>query len=126
MPSVRDRMIMCIEGMVDVLGDGYAKGTETRKIIDAAKELLDEHPTRAMRDVVKWQRIVNEQAAWMSSCGGDLAGYIEHYGNPGRDKCYGDGGTAIWKADSDAYAKLLDYRNAAQVKLNLAQDRTPW
>lgn len=48
------------------------------------------------------QMLATEQASqrkWINDHGGDLAGYIERYGDPDRDHCYGEGGTAIYRAD---------------------------
>lgn len=45
------------------------------------------------------RRAVKEQEGWIRECGGDRIGYIARYGDPGLDKCYGDGGTAIFNAD---------------------------
>lgn len=47
-------------------------------------------------------RTVTEQKEWIVTCGGDLSGYIAHYGDPNLDNCYGSGGTNIYKADTDA------------------------
>ena len=40
-----------------------------------------------------------EQIRWMKSCGGDREGYIKRYGVKGTEKCYGEGGEAIYQAD---------------------------
>lgn len=41
--------------------------------------------TMLVRDRIKWLRErVAEQRAWINKCGGDLTGYIEHYGDPDR------------------------------------------
>lgn len=45
------------------------------------------------------QRQVDEQRQWIERCGGDLLGYIAHYGDPGLERCYGNGGTQIYAAD---------------------------
>lgn len=54
----------------------------------------------------RYTRLVAEQKAWIKSCGGTLAGYIERYGsvvdNP---NCVGNGGEAIYRADTEALAR---------------------
>jgi hypothetical protein len=51
-------------------------------------------------------RMIGEQRRWMQDEGETLEGYIERYGDPGMDKCHGDGGTAIYNADLNALQKL--------------------
>lgn len=46
-----------------------------------------------------WSGQVAEQRRWITECGGDLAGYVSRYGDPLMDRCFGDGGSAIFKAD---------------------------
>lgn len=48
------------------------------------------------------KKFIDEQKKWIADHGGDLNGYIARYGIPGTDSCYGNGGEAIYKADSDA------------------------
>lgn len=50
--------------------------------------------------MANWDEEVDKQHKWINSHGGTLLGYIERYGNPNLGYCYGDGGTAIFKADS--------------------------
>jgi hypothetical protein len=52
------------------------------------------------------ERQVAEQRAWIQRCGGDLHGYITHYGDPGLERCYGNGGTQIYQADKAELEKL--------------------
>ncbi len=125
MPSIKDRMIMTIEALLDLLGDNYGKGTECHKVINEAKLLLDEHPTRLQRDFTKWQRFVDEQEAWIIRCGDNLEGYIDHYGDPGLDKCFGDGGTAIFNADMRGYNELVVFRDKAEVRVMLQKAKAP-
>ena len=41
-----------------------------------------------------------EQRKWIDAHGGDIAGYITRYGEPGlTDVWYGEGGSAIYRAD---------------------------
>ncbi len=62
--------------------------------------LIDENPAPVT------DQTVTDQHNWMIEHGGDEAGYIEHYGNPGLAKCYGEGGSAIWRADCDELERL--------------------
>ena len=52
------------------------------------------------------EQSVRVQEAWIEEHGGDLAGYINRYGDPDLDKCYGNGGTAIYKADVSELHRL--------------------
>lgn len=52
---------------------------------------------------------VEQQKEWIRQCGGDLAGYIKRYGSKNDPDHYGDGGEAIYKADTD-YLKKLEAR----------------
>jgi hypothetical protein len=45
------------------------------------------------------QKEVQSQKQWIVMCGGDLAGYIAHYGAKDDPDKYGDGGEAIYAAD---------------------------
>jgi hypothetical protein len=50
---------------------------------------------------------VRSQREWILRCGGDLAGYIANYGDPGvrnskGQHMFGDGGTLIYQADKQA------------------------
>lgn len=47
-----------------------------------------------------------EQEQWIAKCGGDLAGYVRHYGTKGEPSCYGDGGAAIYAADIQMLERL--------------------
>ena len=49
-----------------------------------------------------YKRLASEQRQWIESCGGTLSGYIERYGQPGELRCIGDGGEAIYRADTNA------------------------
>ena len=43
---------------------------------------------------------LSEQRKWIDEHGGDIAGYITRYGDPGlTDAWYGEGGSAIYRAD---------------------------
>lgn len=54
------------------------------------------------------QQAVKDQRAWMESCGGNHAGYVARYGDPGVTPDYsGKGGTAIYNADLAALANLV-------------------
>ena len=52
------------------------------------------------------RRQVDEQRAWIRSCGATLSGYIANYGDPDQPHCFGNGGTAIYKADHDELVRL--------------------
>ncbi len=53
-----------------------------------------------------YMKLLREQELWIAAHGGTLEAYIERYGDPGVPTCtgkpmYGEGGTAIFKADMD-------------------------
>ena len=56
------------------------------------------------------QRIADERK-WIKECGETLAGYIARYGSKDDAEHYGDGGEAIYKADTDALARLIALRD---------------
>lgn len=51
---------------------------------------------------------IREQRKWIREHGGDLAGYVVRYGSKDDPKHYGDGGEAIYAADSGHLRKLED------------------
>ena len=51
------------------------------------------------------QQQVEAQKRWIAEHGGNLAGYVERYGVPGHPDCYGNGGAAIYAADTAALAE---------------------
>lgn len=51
-------------------------------------------------------QLIQEQRDWIAEHGGDLAGYVERYGSKDDPRHYGDGGEAIYKADTDALREL--------------------
>lgn len=51
---------------------------------------------------------IREQQQWINDHGGDITGYIDRYGLPGEDRCYGDGGIAIYAADKAALDRLVE------------------
>ena len=53
---------------------------------------------------------IAEQRKWIKECGGTLTGYLQRYGSAKDPEHYGDGGEAIYKADTDALADLLAQR----------------
>lgn len=60
-----------------------------------------------------YSRLVHEQRDWIRDHGGSLSGYIDRYGDPGMERCYGDGGTAIYAADMNS---LHDYERQAGLR----------
>lgn len=50
---------------------------------------------------------IDAQAEWMNSHGWTLAGYVARYGSKDDPEHYGDGGEAIFAADSVALEKLI-------------------
>jgi hypothetical protein len=61
------------------------------------------------------RRLLTEQKKWVEDHGGCEAAYIQRYGLPGFSRCYGDGGTEIWKADKaelDRLQIMVDYYDA--------------
>jgi hypothetical protein len=46
------------------------------------------------------------QKLWIAGHGGSLRAYVERYGSADEPKHYGNGGEAIYKADTDALANL--------------------
>lgn len=61
--------------------------------------------------IAELRRQVEEQRAWVAKCGGDLAGYVKHYGSKDDPEHFGNGGEAIYKADAD-YLHGLESRLA--------------
>lgn len=57
-------------------------------------------------------RQIAEQRKWIDHCGGTLAGYILRYGSKNDAQHLGDGGEAIYKADTDYLARLRDELSA--------------
>ncbi len=56
---------------------------------------------------IEWlRRQIDEQRAWIRSCGGNLDGYVRNYGDPDQPHCYGNGGTAIYRADHEELLRL--------------------
>lgn len=62
--------------------------------------------------VAQWTKRVSEQKEWIAKCGGDLAGYVAKYGSKDDPKHHGDGGEAIYEADTQALAQY-EYSLAA-------------
>lgn len=60
------------------------------------------HPKQSPLDAVR------EQEDWIKQCGGGngLMGYLARYGEPGTGHCYGDGGEAIYRADTNRLHQL--------------------
>lgn len=54
---------------------------------------------------------IEEQEKWIASRGGNILGYIQRYGSKDDDGHYGDGGEAIYRADTNALRELLDQRS---------------
>lgn len=54
---------------------------------------------------------IAEQRRWIQICGGTLAGYIARYGSKNDPERYGDGGEAIYAADTAALQKLERQRD---------------
>lgn len=65
-----------------------------------------------------YRKQVAAQRQWINEHGGNEAGYVELYGAASDPNKYGDGGEAIFKADSDA---LVKYEQ--QLAALLEQDR---
>ena len=56
---------------------------------------------------IKLRNQINEQREWIEQCGGSLLGYLRRYGDASKDKnFYGNGGRAIYDADTNALRKL--------------------
>ena len=49
---------------------------------------------------------LSSQRKWIDEHGGCEAGYVDRYGNPDMNRCYGDGGSAIWQADKAELTRL--------------------
>ena len=60
------------------------------------------------KKIEKLRARIDEQRAWIERCGGDLAGYVTHYGYANDERHYGDGGEFIYAADLAAL-KMLEY-----------------
>lgn len=57
-------------------------------------------------------RLIREQRRWVEEHGGSLSGYIARYGSASEPRHYGDGGEAIYAADSAALQRLEEDRAA--------------
>lgn len=53
---------------------------------------------------------IADQRKWIKDHGDNLSAYIVRYGSANEVHHYGDGGEAIYKADTDALAALLAQR----------------
>jgi len=94
---------------------GAQRTPDMRNLVAALRRVLKLRETSAAR-----HKLVQDQRDWINSRGGSLAGYVERYGPKVCDVCagrgcagcangvytYGDGGPAIYKADTDALADL--------------------
>ena len=49
---------------------------------------------------------IAEQRQWIEKCGATLSGYVAHYGRLGESNCYGNGGYAIYAADTAELGRL--------------------
>lgn len=58
------------------------------------------------------EQLLAEQILWMQKCGGNLAGYVAHYGSESDPEHYGNGGEAIYNADYAEYERLLNRAQA--------------
>lgn len=56
------------------------------------------------------EKRIADQRKWLKEHGDTLTAYIERYGRAADPHHYGDGGEAIWKADTDALAALIAQR----------------
>lgn len=54
------------------------------------------------------QRRLTSQRQWIEDHGGSESGYIARYGSVSDPQHYGDGGEAIWAADSAALQALVE------------------
>lgn len=62
---------------------------------------------KKLKSIHKLQNQINEQREWIEQCGGSLLGYLRRYGDASKDKTfYGNGGRAIYDADTNALHKL--------------------
>jgi hypothetical protein len=59
-------------------------------------------------------QMIAEQEAWIASHGTTLAGYIARYGSKDDADHYGNGGEAIYKADTNALRQLQAGRSRAR------------
>jgi hypothetical protein len=50
-------------------------------------------------------RLIAAQEKWIEQCGRNLSGYRQRYGDHDLTYCYGDGGEAIYDADTAALAR---------------------
>lgn len=70
--------------------------------------------------VAFWTSQVAQQKAWIDRCGGDLAGYVKTYGSKDDPKHSGDGGEAIYAADTGALKKYEEELTLAKVRAGVA------
>lgn len=66
--------------------------------------------TKARKYNAKLEQRIAEQRKWIKEHGDTLTSYIIRYGSAKDPKHYGDGGEAIYKADTDALANLIAQR----------------
>lgn len=69
------------------------------------------------------QKEIKEQKKWIVMCGGDLEGYINRYGSKNDPKHYGDGGEAIYAADSGQLEKLQTMLTEVEADLRKRKKR---
>jgi hypothetical protein len=104
------RVIQLTPAIRDFLQRNDPKALEQlERAIGAAEECDPRRPLRRDQRESRQSWLlarVDEQRTWIAQCGGDLAGYIRHYGDPGLERCYGDGGTAIYRADMAELERL--------------------
>ena len=68
---------------------------------------------------------INEQREWIEQCGASLLGYLRRYGDASKDKnFYGNGGRAIYDADTNALHKLEEELRKVKDSLRLSNERS--
>lgn len=70
--------------------------------------------------IAKARQRVADQRKWIDKCGGSLGGYLLRYGAADDPNKHGDGGQAIWDADSNEL-KQLEAELAALVERQAAR-----
>lgn len=78
-------------------------------ILTIVNQMEEELP--ATKRIVQRQPLsywITEQREWIDKCGGNFAGYVARYGRAANPHHYGDGAEAIYAADVNELARLLD------------------
>jgi len=80
---------------------------------------------KKLKLIHKLHNQINEQREWIEQCGRSLLGYLRRYGDASKDKnFYGNGGRAIYDADTNALHKLEEELRKVKDSLRLSNERS--